>query len=169
MWWWLVGFLHKPLRVPACSTPYMTFTTSLKEFFGSSPPCPVFLGISEAVRGSGSLPLSQAAVSPLCHWWQCLLWVLMTWHRSGVPQSAHLSPEGEEELGELRSVDLDWFWVPMGSNFSPGNVSSWVCMEGSGWRRWLQVKNLLEDKPTERWKSGVFMHVFIGKLSYKCC
>lgn len=25
----------------------------------------------------------------------------LTWHRSGLTQSAHLSPEGKEELGEL--------------------------------------------------------------------
>lgn len=45
------------------------------------------------------------------------------WHRSGVTQAAHLSPEGKEELGELPFGELDWFWVPVGSSFSPDNVS----------------------------------------------
>lgn len=61
------GDVHKPFSVPAGSTPCMTFPTSLKQF-GSSPACPGFLGIREVVSGSGWLPLSQAAVSPLCHW-----------------------------------------------------------------------------------------------------
>lgn len=32
----------------------------------------------------------------------------LTWHRSGLTQSAHLSPEGKEELGEL---PFCWSWV----------------------------------------------------------